>query len=123
MVYRNVSIIIENSNKVDALEACEQICHECPLKGEVENYKEDIVVEKKDSILKIILENKELMKKKYQNQQNVFHTIKVNNGMAIQVNNELKKKVDDQQVDTKHLKEKFEIDDEDKVQKTTDVRT
>ena len=27
---------------VDTLEACEQICHKCPLKDEVENYKEDI---------------------------------------------------------------------------------
>ena len=93
------------------------------MKGEVENYKEDIVVEKKDSIMKIILENKELMKIKYPNKQNVFHTIKVNNYMAIQVNNELKVKVDDQQVDTKHITEQFEIDDEDKVQKTTDVST
>ena len=43
--------------------------------------------------------------------------------MAIEVDNELKVKVDDQQVYTKHLKEQFEIDDEDKVQKTTVVRT
>ena len=33
--------------------------------------------------------------------------------IAIQVNNELKVKVDDQQVDMKHLKEQFDIDDED----------
>ena len=108
---------------VDALEACEQVRQECPLKGEVENYKEDIDVEKKDSIMKIILENKELMKKKkYENKLNVFHTINVNYHMAIQVNNELKVKVDDQQVDMKHLKEQFDIDDEDKVQKNTEVR-
>ena len=44
------------------------------------------------------------MKKKCENKQNVLHTIKVNYDMAIQVNNELKVKVDDQQVDTKHLK-------------------
>ena len=43
--------------------------------------------------------------------------------MAIQVNNELKVKVDVQQVDTKHLKEQFDIDHEDKVQKSTVVRT
>ena len=54
MVYRNVSIIMKIMNKVDALEACEQIRHKCPLKSEVENYKEDIDVEKKDSIMKII---------------------------------------------------------------------
>ena len=75
MVNRNFSIIMEIMNKVDVLEACEQIRHECPLKGEVENCKEDIDVVKKDSIMKLILENKELMKKKYENKQNVFHTI------------------------------------------------
>ena len=82
-------------SKIDALEACEQIRHECPLKGEVENQTEDIDVEKKYSIMKIIFENKELMKKKYENKRNVFHTIKVNYVRAIQVNNELKVKVDD----------------------------
>ena len=45
-------------NKVEALEACEQIRHEYPRKGEVENQKEDIDVEKKDSIMKMILQNK-----------------------------------------------------------------
>ena len=35
------------------------------------------------------------MKKKNENKQNVFHTMKVNYDMAIQVNN-------DQQVDMKH---------------------
>ena len=35
--------------------------------------------------------------------------------MAIQVNNELKVKVYDQQVDTKQLKEQIDIDDKDKV--------
>ena len=34
----------------------------------------------------------------------VFHTMKVNYDMAIQVNNELKVRVDDQQVDMKLLK-------------------
>ena len=63
------------------------------------------------------------MKKKYENKQNVFHTIKVNYVKAIQVNNELKVKVDVSQVDMKHLKKQFDIDNEDKVQKTTVVRT
>ena len=51
-------------NKIDTLEAYEQVRHEFPLKGEIENYKEDIEVEKKDSIIKILLKKKELMKKK-----------------------------------------------------------
>ena len=36
---------MEIMNKVDALEACEQVRHECPLKGEVKNYKQDIDVD------------------------------------------------------------------------------
>ena len=39
-------------NLVDALQACESTCHECTSKYEVEKYKEDIVVEKKESIMK-----------------------------------------------------------------------
>ena len=45
MVIRNVCIIMEIMNKVDALEACEQVRHECPLKSEVKIYKEDIDVD------------------------------------------------------------------------------
>ena len=48
--------------------------------------------------------------------------MKVNYDMAIQVNNELKVRVDDHQVDMKLLKE-CDIDDEYKVQKTTVART
>ena len=49
--------------------------------------------------------------------------MKVNFDKAIQVNNELKVNVDDQQVDKKHLKEQCNIDDEDKIQKTTVARS
>ena len=49
--------------------------------------------------------------------------MKVNYDKAIQVNNEHKVNVDDQQVDMKHLKEQCDIDDEDKFQKTTVSRT
>ena len=45
---------MEIMNKVDTLETCEQIPNGCPLKSEVESYKEDIDNEKKDSIIKII---------------------------------------------------------------------
>ena len=49
--------------------------------------------------------------------------MEVNYDKAIQVNNELNVNVDDQQVDMKHLKEQYDVDDEDKVQKTTVGRT
>ena len=62
MVNRNASITKEMMNKVDA-EACESTCHECTSKEEVENDKEDIVIEKEELIKKKDMENKELMKK------------------------------------------------------------
>ena len=49
--------------------------------------------------------------------------MKVNYDKAIQVNNEFKVNVDDQQVEMKHSKEQCDIDDEDKVQKITVART
>ena len=49
--------------------------------------------------------------------------MKVNYDKAIPVNNKLRVNVDDQQVHMKHLKEQYDIDDKDKVQKTTVVRT
>ena len=49
--------------------------------------------------------------------------MKVNYENAIEVNNELKLNVDDQQDDIKHLKEQWEIYDEDEVQKITAART
>ena len=63
------------------------------------------------------------MRKKYENKQDVFPTMKVNYDKAIQVNNEHKVNVDKQQVDMKHLKEQCDIDDEEKFQKTTVSRT
>ena len=54
------------------------------------------------------------MRTKYENIQNVFHTMKVNYEKAIQVNNELKINVDEQHVDMKHFKEKCDKDDEEK---------
>ena len=49
-------------NKVYA-QACESTCHECTSKEEVENYKEDIVIEKEEVIKKKDMENKEIMRK------------------------------------------------------------
>ena len=95
------------------------------MKGEFENYKEDIDVEKKDSIIKRILEKLETndAEKYEENKTKCLYTMKVNYDMAIIVNNELNVKVDDQQVDMKHSKEQWNIDYEDKVQKTTVART
>ena len=52
----------------------------------------------------------------------VFHSIKVIYEKAIEVNNDLKLTVDDQQGDIKHLKEQCDIDDEDEVQEITAAR-
>ena len=45
--------------------------------------------------------------------------MKVNNEKAIDVNNELKLNVDEQQDDIKHLAEQCDIDDEDDIQEIT----
>ena len=68
------------------------------------------------------IENREALRK-HENKQKVFHNMKVNYDKAIEVNNKLKLNVDDQQDDIKHLKEQWEIYDEDEVQKITAART
>ena len=50
------------------------------------------------------MKNKEILSKQHENKQKAYHTMKVNNEKAIQVNNELKINVDEQHVDMKHLK-------------------
>ena len=49
------------------------------------------------------MKNNEIMTKQHE-EKKVFHTMKVNNEKAIEVNNELKINVDEQHVDMKHLK-------------------
>ena len=44
-------------------EAFESTCHEYTSKDEVGNYKEDIVVEKEEMIIKKDIENEEIMRK------------------------------------------------------------
>ena len=44
-------------------EAWESTCHECTSKDQVEHYKEDIVVDKEELIIKKNMENKETMRK------------------------------------------------------------
>ena len=61
MVNIKSSIIKEIMNKGNAFQACESTCHECTSK-DVENYKEDIVVEKEELFMKKDMKNKEIMR-------------------------------------------------------------
>ena len=47
-------IMFRNRKEVDThmYEACKSTCHEWTSKGEVENYKEDTIVEKEEQIMK-----------------------------------------------------------------------
>ena len=54
VVNMKASIFKEMINKVDAFGACDSTCHECISEDEVENYKEDIVVEKEEIIKKTV---------------------------------------------------------------------
>ena len=54
--------------------ACESTCHECTSKDEVENYKNYIVVEKKELIMKKDMDNKEIIRK---NMTIPVHSLKV----------------------------------------------
>ena len=58
--------MFRNRNEVGNLiyEACESTCHECSAKDEVENGKEDSVVQKADLIMKKDMGNKEIMREK-----------------------------------------------------------
>ena len=63
------------------------------------------------------------MSKQHENEQKVLHNMKVNNEKAIEVNNELKVNVYEQQDYIKYLKEQFNRDDEDEVQEITTACT
>ena len=78
--------------------------------------KKDIVVEKEELIMKKVMDNKEIMRK---NMTIPVHSLKVIYEKAIEVNNELKLNVDEQQDDIKHLKEQCDVDDETEVQEIT----
>ena len=58
--------MFRNRKEIDnhMYEACKSSCHEWTSKDEVENNKEDIVVEKKGKILKRKIENKEILKER-----------------------------------------------------------
>ena len=96
--------MFRNRKEVDnhMYEACKSTCHEWTSKDEVENYKEDIVVEKEELIMKKEMENKEILRKKHTKISSL--QFKSELWKAIEVNNELELNVDEQQDDTKHLK-------------------
>ena len=56
--------MFRNRKEVDnhMYEACKSTCHELTSKGEVEHYKECIVVEKEELIIKKDMENKEIIR-------------------------------------------------------------
>ena len=54
-MFRNIK---EEDNHM--YEACQSPCHECTSRDEVENYKEDIVVEKEELIIKKDLKKRKL---------------------------------------------------------------
>ena len=91
--------MFRNRNEVGNLiyEACESTCHECSAKDEVENGKEDSFVQKADLIMKKDMGNKEIMREK--------ENMKIGSPQyesfekAIEVDNELRLNVDEQQDD------------------------
>ena len=58
--------MFRNRNEVDNLiyQACKSTCHECSAKDEVENYKEESVVEKAHLIIKKDIEHREITREK-----------------------------------------------------------
>ena len=75
--------------------------------------KKTLVLRKKD------MKNKDVIRKNMKITKKVFHSMKVIYEKAIKVNNDIKLNVDERQDDIKHLKEQYDIDDEDKVKEIT----
>ena len=74
MFNRKALIIKEIMNKGDALQACESAWHDCTLKDEVKNYKENIVVEKEELIMRKDKKNKEIMRRFFLiNKKSILH--------------------------------------------------
>ena len=57
--------MFKNRKEVDThmYEVCESTCHKWSSKNEVENDKEDIVVEEEELIMKKEMENREILRK------------------------------------------------------------
>ena len=80
----------EMMNKVEALQACESTCHESTSKDEVESYKEDIIFEKEELIMKKGMKKGNNEEKNLNINKKVFHSMKVIYEKAIEVSNDLK---------------------------------
>ena len=91
--------MFRNRNEVGNLiyEACESTCHECSAKDEVENGKEDSFVQKADLIMKKDMGNKEIMREK--ENMKIGSPQYESSEKAIEVDNELRLNVDEQQDD------------------------
>ena len=80
--------------------------------------KKCIVVEKEEIIMKKDMDNKEIMRER-KNMTITVHSLKVFYEKAIEVNNELKLNVDEQEDDIKHLNKQCDVDDEHETQEIT----
>ena len=93
-------------------EACKSTCHEWTSKDEVGNDKDDIVVEKEELIMTKEMETKKILRYR-EKPQKISPQYESELWKAMEVNDELKVNVDEQQDDIKHLKEQCDIDNED----------
>ena len=89
--------IFRNRKWVDnqIYELCKLSCHKGTSKDEVTNYKEDIVVEKEEIIIKKEIENNKRVRVIKENEEKKQYTVWNFKILAIEVNNELKVKVDE----------------------------
>jgi hypothetical protein len=97
--------------KVDALEASGSNCRECILTKEVIRNK-DALINKKEKETKAEEKKKVDMKRQFDNQSKVVKDMKINYEKAVEENNELRNKFDEQTDIIKNLQEQCGIDDD-----------
>ena len=121
-----VVLLTNEKNKlkeeVDALEAGGSNCHECTLKDQVIDNKEDLLKKKEKEIM-VEDKKKKDFKKQLDNQRKIVQDMKHNYEKAIEENNDLKTKLEEKDDDIKHLQEQCgieEIDDNDEVHVVTE---
>ena len=83
-------------------EGSKSTCHEWTSRDKVENYKEDIIVEKEELIRKKEMENKEILREEEKNTKISSPQYESELWKAIEVNNKLQLDFDEQQDDTKY---------------------
>ena len=97
--------------KVDALEASGSNCRECILTKQVIRNK-DALITKKEKETKAEEKKKVDIKRQFDNQSKVVKDMKINYEKAVEENNELRNKFDEQTDIIKHLQEQCGIDDD-----------